>query len=97
MFTVPDTGQQAARNGPLNVVLNKASGHNDTDEERQVLADVFDSAGRVFEFLHFDNPASIARLSAKAVSLAREKSGVVVAACGDGTINAVAAAVVRSG
>ena len=97
MFTVPDTAQQAARNGPLYVVLNAASGHKDTDQERQVLAGVFNSAGRAFEFLQFDNPANIASVSAKAVALAKEKGGVVVAAGGDGTINAVAAAVLRSG
>ena len=97
MFTVPDTAQQAARNGPLYVVLNAASGHKDTDQERQVLAGVFNSAGRAFEFLQFDNPANIASVSAKAVALAKENGGVVVAAGGDGTINAVAAAVLRSG
>ena len=97
MFTVPDIAQKAARIGPLFVVLNAASGHKDTDQERQVLADVFSSAGRAFEFLQFDDPSSIATVSAKAVALATEKGGVVVAAGGDGTINAVAAAVLRSG
>ncbi len=97
MFKVPSTAHQAARNGPLYVVLNAASGHKDTDEERQILADVFKSAGRTFEFLQFDDPASITTVSAKAVTLAKEHGGVVVAAGGDGTINAVAAAVLRSG
>ena len=97
MFSVPDAALQAAKSGPLFVVLNAASGHKDTDAERQVLADVFTDAGRAFEFLQFDDPASIARVSAKAVALAQDKGGVVVAAGGDGTINAVAAAVLRSG
>ena len=97
MFTVSKAAQEAARSGPLYIVLNAASGHNDTDQERLVLADVFNSAGRAFEFLQFDNPANIASVSAKAVALAKEKGGVVVAAGGDGTINAVAAAVLRSG
>ena len=61
------------------------------------MSDVFNSAGRTFEFLQFDNPAAIAGVCAKAVALATAKSGVVVAAGGDGTINAVAAAVLRSG
>ncbi len=61
------------------------------------MADVFQSAGRACEFLQFDNPASITTVSAKAVAMAKENSGVVVAAGGDGTINAVAAAVLRSG
>ncbi len=97
MFLVPATAERAAKNGPLFIVLNTASGAKDSGEERQILADVFNSAGRAFEFMQFDNPASIASVSAKAVALAREKGGVVVAAGGDGTINAVAAAVLRSG
>ena len=97
MFLVPATAERAAKNGPLFVVLNSASGHKNSDEERQVLADVFSNAGRAFEFLQFDNPANISSVSAKAVTLAQEKGGVVVAAGGDGTINAVAAAVLRSG
>ena len=97
MFLDLTAAKQAAKHGPLFVVLNSASGHKDSDAERQVLADVFNSAGRTFEFLQFDNPANIASVSAKAVVLAKEKNGVVVAAGGDGTINAVAAAVLRSG
>ena len=97
MYLVPASAQRAARNGPLFIVLNSASGHKNSDEERKVLADVFNSAGRTFEFLQFDKTASITSVCAKAVALAREKGGVVVAAGGDGTINAVAAAVLRSG
>ena len=97
MFSIPESAQAAAQNGPLFIVLNAASGHKDTDEEREVLADVFNRASRAFEFLQFDNPASIVSVSAQAVALAKEKGGVVVAAGGDGTINAVAAAVLRSG
>jgi diacylglycerol kinase family enzyme len=97
MFSIPESARTAAKSGPLFVVLNSASGHKDSDAERQVLADVFNSAGRAFEFLQFDDPADIASVSARAVKLAQEKGGVVVAAGGDGTINAVAAAVLRSG
>ena len=97
MFLIPAIAQRAAKNGPLFVVLNSASGHKDSDEERQVLADVFNNAGRPFEFLQFDNPADIASVSARAVKLAQKTGGIVVAAGGDGTINAVAGAVLRSG
>ncbi len=97
MFTVPDKAHRAARDGPLYIVLNTASGNKDTDQERAVLAKVFNSAGRRFEFLQFDDPANIASVSARAVTLAKENGGVVVAAGGDGTINAVASAVLRSG
>ena len=97
MFSIPPSAHQAAASGPLFIVLNSASGHKDSNAEREVLAEVFNSAGRAFEFLQFDNPAEIASVSAKAVALAQEKGGVVVAAGGDGTINAVSAAVLRSG
>ena len=97
MFEVSEKAQQAGRHGRLYVVLNAASGHKDTEQERAALAEVFTSAGRRFEFLQFDNPGDIAQVSAKAVALAQENSGVVVAAGGDGTINAVAAAVLGSG
>ena len=62
MFLVPATAERAAKNGPLFIVLNTASGAKDSGEERQILADVFNSAGRAFEFLQFDNPADIDRL-----------------------------------
>lgn len=96
MFVVPDIAHQAARQGPLFVVLNVASGHKDSSAERELLAEVFNASGRPFQFLQIDNPSSIASISAQAVALAQEKGGVVVVAGGDGTINAVAAAVLPS-
>ena len=83
----------AARTGPFFIVMNAASGHNDADEERQIMADVFDNAGRKFEFLTIENPSQISVVCERAVRLAAEQRGVVVAAGGDGTINAVASAV----
>ena len=96
MIAVPDSIEQAARRGPFFIVMNAASGHNDSGDERRVVADVLAAAGRQFEFLEIDQPASIAAVCAKAVALAQAQQGVVVAAGGDGTINAVAAAVLRS-
>ena len=96
MIAVPDSIEQAARSGPFFIVMNAASGHNDSGDERRVVADVLAAAGRQFEFLEIDQPASIAAVCAKAVALAQAQQGVVVAAGGDGTINAVAAAVLRS-
>ena len=96
MIAVPDSIEQAARRGPFFIVMNAASGHNDSGDERRVVADVLTAAGRQFEFFEIDQPASIAAVCAKAVALAQAQQGVVVAAGGDGTINAVAAAVLRS-
>lgn len=79
--------------GPLYVVLNAGSGsHNGNDDER-TMARVFQDAGRPVEFLRIENPAQIAQLALRAVALAYASAGVVVAAGGDGTINAVASAV----
>jgi diacylglycerol kinase family enzyme len=85
--------ENAARTGPFFIVMNAASGHNDADEERQVMADVFEAAGRRFEFLKIADPSQIGDVCRRAVTLAAEQHGVVVAAGGDGTINAVAGAV----
>ena len=96
MIAVSNSIQQAARCGPFFIVMNAASGHNDASDEQRVVASVLTAAGREFEFLEIDKPASIAAVCEKAVALAQARNGVVVAAGGDGTINAVAAAVLRS-
>ena len=85
--------ENAARNGPLFIVMNAGSGNNDAEEQRQIMARVFESGGRSFEFLKIENSSQIDEVCRRAVRLAAERSGVVVAAGGDGTINAVAAAV----
>ena len=89
--------ENAARTGPFFIVMNAASGHNDADDERQVMASVFENAGRKFEFLKIDNPSQISEVCERAIRLATEQRGVVVAAGGDGTINAVAGAVLGTG
>ena len=89
--------EEAARSGPLYVVVNASSGHHDGDDERQIMARVFEAAGREFEFLQVENPAQISQIARRAVELAKARRGVVVAAGGDGTINAVASAVLGSG
>ncbi len=79
--------------GPLYVVLNAGSGRNDSEDAQQVMARVFQDACRPVEFLRIENPTQIAQLARRAVELAHAHAGVVVAAGGDGTINAVASAV----
>lgn len=96
MFKVTDSAQQAAQSGPLFIVMNAASGAKDADEERRIISDVFTTAGRPFEFFNIEKPAQITDVCAQAVARAQKENGVVVAAGGDGTINAVAGAVLRS-
>jgi diacylglycerol kinase family enzyme len=89
--------QDAARRGPLLIVINAGSGHHNSHDEQAVMAGVFTQAGRAFEFLPIDDPQQIGEVARRAVRLAKERGGVVVAAGGDGTINAVARAVLGSG
>ncbi len=92
-----EAAETAARTGPFFIVMNAASGHSDADEERQIMAGVFENAGRKFEFLKIEDPSQIKEVCERAVRLAAQHLGVVVAAGGDGTINAVASAVLGTG
>ncbi len=84
---------QPAPDAPLFVVINAASGHNDAEETVARIADVFGKAGRRHQFLRVDTPSKITEVARKAVRHAAEQGGIVVAAGGDGTLNAVAQAV----
>ncbi len=92
-----ESASQAARHGPFFIVLNVGSGSRDAEAEMQVMREVFEDSGRGFEFLQFDGTVPINELARQAVILAQARRGVVVAAGGDGTINAVAGAVLGSG
>lgn len=88
-----DTGTS----GPLFIVMNSGSGHNDTDQARATITKIFEEAGREHQFLLLDSPSDLPRQAARAVELARAAGGIVVAAGGDGTLNGVAQAVLGSG
>lgn len=91
------SAENAARCGPFFVVLNAGSGHHDSDEQQALITRTFEASGRAFEFLRVDDPARINEVARRAVELAQARNGVVVAAGGDGTINAVASKVLGSG
>lgn len=92
-----DHAERCARAGPLFIVMNAASGHRDATQTREEINSVLDAAGREHHFLLLEEGARLADVAARAVRLAREQGGVVVAAGGDGTINGVAQAVLGSG
>lgn len=89
--------QEIARHGPLFIVFNGGSGHRDAAEEMQTISRVLHEGGREFEFLQCEGSEPIDALARRAVDHAKAQRGVVVAAGGDGTINAVANAVLGSG
>lgn len=79
-----------APDAPLFIVLNAGSGKHDAGDTQQILAKVFDEAGRRHEFLLLQDAADIQTKAKEAVRKACEQGGIVVAAGGDGTINGIA-------
>lgn len=87
----------AARRGPFFIVLNARSGRQEAQKVRDLIADVLNQAGRTHEFLMGHAGASVDELARRAVEQAKAQQGVVVACGGDGTVSAVAHAVLGSG
>lgn len=83
--------------GPLLIVLNPGSGAQDADDARRRIAAVLDAAGRAHEFIAVEDPAQLGGIAADCALRAAATGGAVVAAGGDGTINAVAHAVLEAG
>lgn len=77
---------------PFFVVLNAGSGRREGDEARDAMARVFGAAGRRYEIDMVHDGAQIAAAARRAATRAGAEGGAVVAAGGDGTINAVAQA-----
>ena len=92
----PSTSKVAGA-GPLFIVINAGSGSHGSEDVRQVLGTVFSEAGREHRFLLIEQATAIADTAREALRLAKAADGVVVAAGGDGTINAVAQVVRGSG
>lgn len=78
--------------GPCFIVLNAGSGRQDAETRREIITRVFDAAGRRCEILPIDRSTPIERVATAAVARAKAERGAVIAAGGDGTINAVAQA-----
>jgi diacylglycerol kinase family enzyme len=82
---------------PLIVVFNLGSGAGDAAQVRAAIESACAEAGRQCTLLSVDDPRHLGALARDAVQRAQQTGGVVVAAGGDGTINAVAQAVLGSG
>ncbi|MFY2764272.1 diacylglycerol/lipid kinase family protein [Arenimonas sp. MALMAid1274] len=94
MTTTPATAAPDAR---LHIVINAASGSHDGEQTIATIAGILDEAGRAHQFLRIDDPSRISEVAAEAVRHAKQDQGIVVAVGGDGTLNAVAQAVLGSG
>lgn len=82
---------------PFCIVLNAGSGKLETEERIQTIRAVLSEAGREHELMLVKDPKALTETAQGAVAWARERQGAVVAAGGDGTINAVAHQVLPSG
>ena len=80
---------------PLIIVLNAGSGHDDKDQSESAIRAVLDAAGRTYEIVS-PEPGAIATTLAERVARTG-RTGVLVAAGGDGTLNAVAGAALDAG
>jgi diacylglycerol kinase family enzyme len=83
--------------GPLCVVFNPGSGAGDADAARLAIEQACAAAGRALRLRCVDDARRLVVIARDAVHDARAGGGVVVAAGGDGTLNAVAQAVLGSG
>ena len=82
---------------PLFIVFNIGSGHGDAAEVRAEIERACSEAGRELHLMVVDEPQRITELAHEAVRRAQQAGGIVVAAGGDGSINAVAQATLGSG
>lgn len=84
-------------NEPFIIVMNKGSGRKDAEQEQATIKGVLSAADRKCEFLLVDKGSELISTAQRAVEIARAQGGIVVAAGGDGTLNAVAGVVLGTG
>jgi diacylglycerol kinase family enzyme len=77
----------------IQVIINAASGTSDKEDERRLLADIFKSSGVDAEIELARSGADIVEMAQKA---ARSTYQTIVAGGGDGTVSAVASALIGS-
>ena len=86
-----------APDAPFFIALNAGSGHDETEERRSTIESVLGTAGRQFYLTMIDQPDTIDEVAARLARQAFDAGGVLVAAGGDGTINAVARQAIAHG
>lgn len=82
---------------PLFIVLNAKSGAGKAQECQARMHDILQAAGREHQFFIIEDPNQIQAMAARATEAAVSKQGAVIVGGGDGTINAVAHVVLKTG
>jgi diacylglycerol kinase family enzyme len=81
---------------PIYFVLNAGSGNGDAERAAAEIAAAMNAAGRAHRILCVEETGRLEDVARRAVEEASARDGAVVAVGGDGTLNAVAQAVLRS-
>ncbi|MES3020819.1 MAG: diacylglycerol kinase family protein [Pseudomonadota bacterium] len=84
-------------NAPLFIILNAGSGHEETESQRAIIIEALSRSGREFELAVLDEPSRLDAMAERMAAIAVDVGGILVAAGGDGTINAVAQKAVAAG
>jgi diacylglycerol kinase family enzyme len=85
------------RDTPFVIVLNAASGSADAGQEQARITDTLAAAQQKFEVLAVTDPQDLPKVAKAAARKAQRTAGAIIAAGGDGTINAVAQAALPTG
>jgi diacylglycerol kinase family enzyme len=82
---------------PLMFVMNAGSGHNDATATCKTIEEILMREGRTHRINFIEDASRLGEIAKQTVEEAKACGGIVVAVGGDGTINAVANAVLGSG
>ncbi|MGX8882033.1 diacylglycerol/lipid kinase family protein [Methylovorus sp. SPW-M1] len=77
------------QHAPFFVILNAGSGRHDGNEVRNTIQRIMDEAGRQCTIIEVAQPQDLSRIARETVATAMQQGGIVVAAGGDGAINAI--------
>lgn len=88
---------EVTRDTPFYIVLNRRSGSGKALESRDQMREILEAADKPHQFFLIEEPQQIASIAASAVDAAVQNDGAVIVGGGDGTINALAHAVLPTG
>lgn len=87
--TAPGVTEQMIPGGGFYFVVNAGSGSQQSDDTQRVIREVLESAGHRCKFFEAGSGADLPGLAARALHEAQQNDGIIAAAGGDGTLNAV--------